>query len=60
MAWSRRRRDRPSLMDRYLPTYGIRMVQHTLVRAAPADIYAAVQRLDALRGTGDRAVAGAD
>ena len=43
MAWLRRGRDRPALMDRYLPTYDIRMGQHTLVHATPADIYAAVQ-----------------
>src|SRR5919201_1177398 len=48
MAWLRRGRDRPTLMDRYLPTYDIRIGQHTLVRATPADIYAAMQRLDAL------------
>src|SRR5919201_5433058 len=48
MAWLRRGRDRPTLMDRYLPTYDIRIGQHTLVRATPADIHAAVQRLDAL------------
>src|SRR5947207_2161874 len=48
MAWLRRGQDRAPLMDRYLPTYDIRMSQDTLVRATPADIYAAVQRLDAL------------
>src|SRR5919197_80706 len=47
MAWLRRGGDRPTLMDRYLPTYDIRMSQRTLVHATPADIYAAMQRLEA-------------